>query len=160
MTAQIPEKLRYQGKDMPMCTEPLNAYFINSGVEPPFGVDCTALWRGYVGHWEISNNRLQLIGLQGKLKNGKSATLTSIFPDCHNAVFAEWYSGTIRLPQGKQIKYVHMGFGSTFERDLFLDIKSGLVVNTHIQQNGISISKGGPERYEAGPMMIFPWSRK
>ena len=26
----------------------------------------------------------------------------------------DWYSGTIRLPQGKLLNYVHGGYGSTY----------------------------------------------
>lgn len=48
MTAQIAEKLRYQGEDVAMCTNPLNDYFAMGGINPRFESNCTALWRGYV----------------------------------------------------------------------------------------------------------------
>ena len=107
MTAQIAERLRYQGEDVAMCTNPLSDYFAMGGTNPRFESNCTALWRGYVGSWEIIDDRLYLIGLNGTLEDGTDASLATIFPGFPDRVFAHWYSGTIRLPQGKQLEYVH-----------------------------------------------------
>lgn len=60
MTAQIAERLRYQGQDMAMCTEPLGDYLYLDGTQPSFEFNCTALWRGYVGSWEIEGAFLVL----------------------------------------------------------------------------------------------------
>jgi len=109
MTAQIAERLRYQGEDVAMCTNPLSDYFAMGGTNPRFESNCTALWRGYVGSWEIIDDRLYLICLNGTLEDGTEASLETIFPGFPDRVFAHWYSGTIRLPQGKQLEYVHMG---------------------------------------------------
>lgn len=103
MTAQIAEKLHYQGDNVRMCTNPLSDYFAMGGFNPRFESNCTALWRGYVGSWEIVNDRLYLIGLNGTLEGGAEASLATIFPDYPDRVFAHWYSGTIRIPQGKQL---------------------------------------------------------
>ena len=48
MTAQIAEKLRYQGEDVAMCTNPLSDYFAMGGTNPRFESNCTALWRGCI----------------------------------------------------------------------------------------------------------------
>jgi hypothetical protein len=130
MTAQLAERLHYLGEDVAMCTNPLSDYFAMGGVNPRSESNCTALWRGYVGSWEIVDDRLYMVGLSGTLEGGADATLATIFPDFPDRVFAHWYSGTIRIPQGKQLEYVHMSYGSTFERDLFLDIERGVVVAT------------------------------
>lgn len=156
MTAQIPERLRYQSEDLAMCTNPLSTYFAIGGFNPRFESNCTALWRGYVGSWEIVDDRLYLIGLNGTLEGGSEASIATIFPDFPNRVFAHWYSGTIRIPQGKQLEYVHMGYGSTYERDLFLDIERGVVVATRVHHNGTAESENAPEGYEVGAMTVFP----
>ena len=160
MTAQIAEKLRYQGDDVAMCTNPLSDYFAMGGTNPRFESNCTALWRGYVGSWEIIDDRLYLIGLNGTLEDGTDASLATIVPGFPDRVFAHWYSGTIRLPQGKQLEYVHMGYGSTFERDLFLEVERGVVVATRVQHNGVAESDGAPEGYEVGAMTVFPRAGK
>lgn len=53
MTAQIAENLRYAGEDVAMCTHPLRNYFSLGGFDPGFQSNGTALWRGYVGSWEV-----------------------------------------------------------------------------------------------------------
>lgn len=152
MTAQISELLQCQGEVVAMCTEPLSDYLAMGGVNPRFESNCTALWRGYVGSWEIVDDRLYLVGLSGTLEGGADVTLATIFPDFPNRVFAHWYSGTIRIPQGKQLKYVHMDYGSTFERDLFLDIERGVIVATRVRHNGTAESDNAPEGYDVGAM--------
>ena len=61
MTAQFGESLHYDGREMSMATHPLGDYFALGGVNPGFGLDwpmdCTALWRGYIGSWEIVGGR-------------------------------------------------------------------------------------------------------
>ena len=114
-----------------MCTEPLSDYFAFGGHHPEFEFTCTALWRGYVGTWEITNDRLYIVGLTGTLKDGSEATLETLFPGYPDRVFAHWYSGTLRIPEGKQLEYVHMGYASTYERDRILKIEKGVVIGAH-----------------------------
>lgn len=45
MTAQIGERLRYEGEAMTMATEPLETYFALGDELSFFGFVCTALWR-------------------------------------------------------------------------------------------------------------------
>lgn len=156
MTAQISEGLIYEGQQLSMCTNPLGDYFAMGGNRPSFENNCTALWRGYVGTWEIIDGRLYLIKLRGDLEGGGEASLATIFPDYPDRVFAHWYSGTIRIPQGKLLNYVHMGYGSTYEQDLFLEIEKGVLKNTRVRQNGHAEGDGGPEGYGIGGMTVFP----
>jgi hypothetical protein len=127
------------------------------GERPPFDdYSCTALWRGYVGTWEIVNDRLYLVELCGTLEDGSRVTLETVFSGYPKRVFAHWYSGTLRIPQGKLLQYVHMGYGSTYERDVFLDLKKGVVVGKRLRVNGISDDSGASEGYGIGAMSIFP----
>lgn len=146
MTAQIAEKLRYQGREVAMHTTPLEAYFAMGGYNPPFESSCSALWRGYVGRWEIVDGRLYLIGLRGTLEDGTEASVATIFPDFPDRVFAHWYSGTIRIPQGKRLEYVQESYDSTFEQDLVLDVERGVVKSTQVRHNATA----GPERTAEG----------
>lgn len=86
--------------------------------------------------------------------------MATIFPDFPDRLFAHWYTGTIRIPQGKQLEYVHMGYGSTYERDLFLDIERGVIVSTRAQNNGVVENDDAPEGYGVGAMTVFPRSGK
>ena len=135
MTAQFSERLRYEGQDLSMYTNPLSDFFAMGGANPGFDANCTALWRGYVGSWENIQTRLYLTAISGTLKDGGQASLASVFPDFPDRVFAHWYSGEIRIPRGKRTKYVHQGYDSKFERDLLLDVEHGVVKATHIRHN-------------------------
>lgn len=155
MTAQIAEVLRYHGMDVTMCSEPLGDYFAMGGRDPGFESNCTALWRGYVGRWEIVDRRLYLIELSGTLMDGTSASVATIFPDFPDRVFAHWYTGTIRIPQGREIEYVHAGYGSIYERDLLIEVERGVVVATRERQNGMAESDNTREGYSSGAMTLF-----
>jgi hypothetical protein len=160
MTAQIPEKLRYQEMDVAMCTNPLSDFFDMGGYQPSFAPSSTALWRGYIGRWEVVDKRLYLVMLNGTLEDGTAASVATIFPDFADRVFAHWYSGTIRILQGKQLKYVHGGYASTFERDLLLTLERGVITNTRVRNNGVAESENAPEGYGVEAMTVFPRAHK
>ncbi len=156
MTAQIAERLRYRGEEMALCANPLDDYFDLGGQKPPFVASSTALWRGYVGSWEIVDGRLYLVALEGLLEDGSEASLASVFPQFPERVFAHWYSGTLRVPQGRQLLYVHAGYNSRYERDLLLEVERGVVTATRTRHNGAAISEDAPEGYAIGAMTTLP----
>lgn len=121
-----------------MHTEPLREYLNESGAKFRFRANSSALWRGYIGRWEIVDGQLFLIGLDGTLEDGAKATLSTVFPNASDRVLAYWYSGTLRIPKGRRLKYVHMGYGSIFEYDLFLEVLQGHVVATRLHRNEVS----------------------
>ena len=143
-----------------MCDEPLGDYFVQGGEDPGFESNCTALWRGYVGSWEIVEDRLYLVELNGTLEDGSEASLATVFPGFPDRVFAHWFTGTIRIPQGRMLEYVHMDYLSIYERDLLLEIKKGVVINTSIRNNGTAEDKDAPEGYEVAAMTVFPTGKK
>lgn len=54
-------------------------------------------------------------------------TLQHIFPRAKGSVFANWYSGTLRCPMGKQLNEPR-NYDKIFERELFIEIVDGVVV--------------------------------
>ena len=135
MTAQIGEYLRYQGEGVSMCTEPLGDYFAMGGRKPEFQANCTALWRGYVGGWELVAGRPYLVKLTGTLMDGSEASLETVFPGFPERVFAHWYSGTLRVRNGQMLNYRHMGYMSVFERELLIGVERGVVTGTKVMDN-------------------------
>ena len=138
MTAQAREDLLYEGKQQSMCSTPLGDYLTKNGIFLPLRGRTTACNRNYIGKWEITDNRLYLIGIDAKLRDGSPVSVATIFPDSPDRVFASWYTGTLRIPQGDRIKYFHGGFESVYERDLFLDITEGVAVDTRLVHNSLS----------------------
>lgn len=156
MTAQVGEILYYEGREVSMCVEPLGDYFALSGIDPGFDVTCTALWRGYVGTWDIRDSRLYLIELSGTLIDGSDANVATFFPDYPYRFFAHWYSGMLRVPQGKLLEYVHRGYASSYEEDLMINIERGVVTATDLRNNGTSDDPGATDGYVIGAMTVFP----
>ena len=147
MTAQIAENLLYQGEQFRMCSTPLSDFFAQGGFKPDFSITCTALWRGYVGQWQILGDRLYLVALSGHLVDGREVSLETVFPGFPKRVFAHWYSGTLRVPQGRRLEYVHMGFGSIYDSDLLLQVDQGVLLASRVCQNGVSESGSAREGY-------------
>ena len=130
MTAQASERLIYKGERLSLCTEPLGPFIQNNGLDYKFDVTSTALWRGYIGTWTIEQERLYLVAIDG------SVGMDKLFPGFSDGVFAHWYTSTLRCPQGALLKYVHGGFGSVYEDDLFFDVTKGVVTNERLVRNG------------------------
>jgi hypothetical protein len=154
MTAQIPERLVHDGSVHAMCAEPLGQFFALSGSQPSLIGRSTALWRRYIGTWEIVDRRLYLTDLQGTLANGDPLGLKDLFPGFPERVFGHWFCGEVRLPQGKQLEYVHMGYGSRHERDWFLEFERGCLVGERTVVNSVA-PEGAPDTYLIAAQTLF-----
>lgn len=129
MTAQSMETIYIDGRKHWMATEPFSQYLETFEVYPNLAPPDTACWRGYYGKWKIKDNKLFLNALEGYIEvNGKmeEIDLNYFFPN-QKEVFASWYSGEVRIPMGKEIQYVHMGYESLYEKDLIIHIEDGVV---------------------------------
>ena len=63
-------------------------------------------------------------------------SVAALFPG-KKKIFADWYSGTLRIPQGEILDRHPMGHFSTYERDLILEFKEGY----HISSRRVSNSR-------------------
>ena len=129
MTAQVREKLIYNGDTHWMASEPLSDY-LKTKPEIKFAISTTACWRGYCGTWEIMDDQLYLVELEGKIKGYVPVGVSHIFPG-RDYVFASWFTGSIRIPHGKMLKYAHAGYFSIFEKDLFMEFENGVLKNQY-----------------------------
>ena len=50
-------------------------------------------------------------------------------------IFAGWFSGRIIIPHGKLLKYVHMGYESIYEKELYTDFENGILIDTLTADN-------------------------
>ena len=119
-----------------MCSEPLRFWLKVAGQHIQFGRMSTACWRGYQGTWKVINDRLYLVDIQATDVAGNPMNIEDLFPGYSNGVFAHWFSGEIRCPQGKMLDYVHMGYGSTYEKDFFLTFSKGVLISQRQVING------------------------
>ena len=134
MTAQIHEKIRYQGKRMRLAScphfpedhprisevseEEIEKLALDDRTEIIFS---TACWREYIGSWSIRRGKLYLTKLEGRYRlDGKEA------------IFADWFTGDLRIPKGRMLEYVHAGFNSIYEQELLLTLERGGVIKTEV----------------------------
>jgi hypothetical protein len=136
-TAQFQEIIKVDGgKATGMTVLPLSSYLNvpeNYDRFQPYlqeGGGCTALWRNYLGTWEIKDKKLYLTKLEINAcsqEHKKALPLDKLFPGRSQPILADWFSGSLILPQGKMTQYVHMGYESRYERYLVIDITNGQV---------------------------------
>jgi hypothetical protein len=134
MTAQVHEKIRYQGKRMRLASTPhfpedhpriqlsseqeVEEFARDSKTEIIFS---TACWREYVGSWSIRRGKLYLTKLEGRYRlEGKEA------------IFADWFTGELCIPKGRLVEYVHSGFNSVYEEEIILTLDKGVVIQTEL----------------------------
>ncbi|HGM7098331.1 TPA: hypothetical protein ACKQAS_002999 [Stenotrophomonas maltophilia] len=128
MTAQAHEFLYIDGEKRTMmsCPDfPVGSLGITEESEPGDGVwNTTACWRKYVGTWVLEDGDLYLKKIEGRYRLNEPGLL-----------FAHWFSGTLIVPDGELLEYVHMGFGSQYEREIHITISEGSVTDTSIIDN-------------------------
>jgi len=131
-TAQYPDKIKYKGIEYSLNTNPLEPYFEKNPEKRP-KASSTALWRGYIGHFEIIEDQLFLTDItqpryytdsDGKSRTKNISYYKRIFPK-KEKVKIDWYNGILILPFGERIKYVHSGYASEYSNYILLEIKKG-----------------------------------
>lgn len=129
-TAQAPDKIWYEGKLYDMQTNPLEPYFAkNPGKKPKTNSMTTSLSRGYIATFEFSNGGLYLRDIEMTILSTSQiyrfqSVLSEVVPDGQRLKI-DWFNGLLVLPHGKPVSYVHMGYGSTFENYVLIEIAAG-----------------------------------
>ncbi len=131
MTAQVHENLILNGEETSMAfcpplpeDDPRIIALKDDEMDQGSIIFSTACWREYIGTWEIKDGKFYLVHLEGRYK------LSGDTP-----ILADWFTGTLRIPQGEMLHYVHMGYGSVFERELHIKIENGVVTDSKMIDN-------------------------
>jgi hypothetical protein len=162
-TAQISDRLIYEGKSYHLHNNPLEAYFKKYPKKRPEG-DLTnpALWRGYIATFEIKNQALILTDLKIQVyehEEGKEewapgivlkSVLKEVFPE-EEALKIDWCTEVLILPFGKLIHYVDNAYASTFEQYVLLEMKAGILTQskTFDLADYLAFKKQQLERFKA-----------
>lgn len=133
-TAQAPDKIFYNGTEYKLQSNPMEDYFKRfPDKRPKSEIISTGLWRGYIATFEITDNQLFLKDIKilvNKENSGKSfdtewkSVLTTVCPE-KKKLKIDWFTGILVLPYGKVVDYVHMGYGSTYENYILIEIAAG-----------------------------------
>jgi len=133
MTIQAGDILSYNGEKTTIATEPLKPY-LEKRSDVSFIFKSTALVRGYIGTWKIKNKKLYLVSLIGFIESNEKVDLEYLFPN-KTEVFANWFSGDIRIPQGKLLEKINLGYESVFEKDLIFTFNEGILISETVKDN-------------------------
>lgn len=133
MTIQAGDILSYNGEKTTIATEPLKPY-LETRSDVSFIFKSTALVRGYIGTWKIKNKKLFLVTLVGFIENNDKVDLKYLFPN-KTEVFADWFSGDIRIPEGDLLQNINIGYASVFARDRVLNFNKGLLISETVKDN-------------------------
>lgn len=127
MTAQASERIIIDGQmeRMPFCPPLPNETYFQEDTPEDFSIlRSSACWRGYVALWKIEDDKLYFVDIQGKHKL-KDKT----------SIFADWFTGTLKIWKGKMVYYFHGGFDSIYEYDLYIEVENGVVKTQRTQDN-------------------------
>lgn len=131
-TTQFSEIIYLDGQKHSLFTNPLESYYGPGNPRPKFKAPNTATWRGYIGTWEIDGSRLYLKAIRAWMPQGEVG-LTALFPGQQGRVPATWFTGQLRVPQGKVLRrgVPH----PVYEKDLLIMVEKGRVVRQEIVNN-------------------------
>lgn len=138
MTAQYSDILNYQDMAHSICNEPLSKILKDRSIK--FHTPHTALWRGYTGTWRLIEDKLYLVGIKAYLDEKSIVDINYLFPN-HKEVFADWFTGEIKINLGKLIEYKHMGYDSIFEKNLYLEFINGILVKEYVINNNTLLKR-------------------
>ena len=125
MTTQVKERIIIDGEKYPL----LNALSLpedDTKIKQKEVSTYTrsSCWRGYVGTWEIKDDKLYLIDFS----SGKYDVLVNL------PILADWISGTAKVATG-EVKASSSWDIETYETETHLTFESGLIVKTENIKN-------------------------
>ncbi|HEY4538732.1 MAG TPA: hypothetical protein VIG94_01830 [Faecalibacter sp.] len=128
MTPQIGEVFLMENEQYFIDEQPLHQYFLTLNHPPYFTPPSPTCWRGYYGKWALIGDELYLIHFRGYLEGFDEVDINYLFP-LQEQVFADWYSGTIQVPQGKVVQWNDTLNASIYEEYLHLTFENGILIH-------------------------------
>ena len=140
-TTQFSEILYLNGQKHSLDSLPLEPYYGPGNPRPKFRAPNTATWRGYIATWEIDRGVLYLKAIQAWNDQGKVG-LEALFPGQKSPVPATWFTGKLKVPQGKILKPAVPH--PIYEKYLMITVEKGRVVNQEVVDNPGGTRSPGP----------------
>lgn len=144
MTWQFDEVFILDGEQTTTSSRPLAGYRKDTSeqYEPvdevaaveAYRMASSGLLRGYQGTWTLRDDKLYLIKLEGPPIG--PAMLWEVFPDAgDDGVFAEWYTGEVRVNQGGLYWYSKPRRHVKHQMEIVLEVVSGRVRHRSVVYN-------------------------
>jgi len=131
-TTQMPEIIYLEGKEQHLLSLPLEQYYGPHNPRPKFTAPHTANWRGYTGIWEIKKGVLYLKSVRAWIDR-RPVGLETLFPGQQAPVAATWFTGQLKVPQGKPVRPAvpHPQYGQF----LMITVEKGKMVRQEVVDN-------------------------
>jgi hypothetical protein len=108
------------GRTLPHRTRIIARWIDGAGIERQAEEESvvlsTACGRRYRGTWRIDDGSLFLAGLTGCVRLARPGPL-----------FADWFSGVLRVPLGDEVRFVDEGFSTSYEGEMHVMVERGFV---------------------------------
>lgn len=142
MTAQMPEIITYKGVKRDLLECPLEYRFNKKKRKrPSFISPHTACWRGYIGEWLIEDDKLYLVDIKHYTVSADPLfDWRSMFDYHQGKVLASWYTGELRVTDGKALFSSNSYFESVYETEITIYVEGGNVKNVR-EANYQTLSK-------------------
>ena len=131
-TTQFSDILYLNGQKHALDSLPLEQYYSPKNPRPKFRAPNTATWRGYIATWEIDRGILYLKAIRAWTYQGE-VRLEELFPGQKGPVAATWFTGKLRVPQGKILKTAVPH--PIYERYLMITVAKGKVISQEVIDN-------------------------
>ena len=118
----------------------------------------SALWRGYLGTWEIKAGRLWLVDLEATIREHHDPTdpanwqhadrgMAWLFPGTSGPVLADWFTGVLESPRGRAQRTGQYSYGTPYTR--VFHVEAGAIVGTELLDNRAALRKASKRRTAA-----------
>jgi hypothetical protein len=138
-TAQQPDRLRFDGEEHDLLSDPLAQYLRRhpeidlQGGDPQQDILCSnsGNHRGYVATFRIEGEQLFLDDILSPACGDVPArSLLSKLSGTGAPMPTDWFTGILAVPLGEPIAYVHAGYATRYARYRLFRIERGRVVAT------------------------------
>ena len=119
-------------RNIPWRASPWNSTYGPGNPRPKFRAPNTATGRGYIATWEIDRDVLYLKAIRA-WTDQREVGLGDLFPGRKGPVAATWFTGKLRVPQGKILKPAVPH--PIFRKYLMITVEKGRVVSQELIDN-------------------------
>lgn len=125
-TPQVPDTLIYEGKEYPIQVELLASYFVQFPERNPKSDKVySALWRGYVATFEISDGSVFLKDVTIDYFDSPASAISKVVPD-GKRLKIDWYSGLLLSSYGKnEVDPYSLASLGAYEKYSLFEINAG-----------------------------------
>lgn len=135
MAAQRPDIIIKNGEKFDLYSNPLEEFWIKHKLNRPDFCAEAYCKRGYVATWELCDDQFFLVNIEGYFNKytrfGKKIvrySLYTLFPENGTKpIYANWFTGKLRIPHGHMIQFSPNGYDSRFEREVIISVDHGRV---------------------------------